>query len=61
VDDPHGDRAACFRPAADFRLGLGCGAVYLHAFLNALSTRGAAVPDRLDVCGGVFSAAGEHI
>ncbi len=61
VDDPHGDRAASFRPTAGLRLCLGCGAVYLHLVLNALLAIGAVVSGCMDARSRVFSAAGEHI
>ena len=61
VDDPHGHGSYGFWLAADFRVGLGCGAIYIHIVLNALPTNSAAIPSHLDARVSVFSAAGEHI
>ncbi len=54
VDDTHGGRVDGLRSAADFRLSLWGGAVYLHVVLNALSAGSAGLPDRLDDCSSLF-------
>ena len=61
VDDTHGGSALGVRIVADFRLVFRCGSFYLHFVLNAQPTSSDGFPGRLDACGRVLSAAGEHI
>ena len=61
MDDTYGSCAFSFRTVAGFRFGLWSRSVHLHIVLNVFSAGIPNIPNGLDACIRLFSAAGEHI